>query len=747
MGVKDLPKLLKEGSEKTSFEDERFKNYFWGVDMSALLHRFLCTGDNCKIFFADADIRLNDAIQKIVDDITLIRDNSQHVVCVFDGYSYPAKKQTSKLRSTKCDDALTEIKQQLDKAEEMYDQNPVEALRIRTHQLNNTRACVFRRLNFTADVILELKKLDSVSVVIAPYEADHQLGYLCSNKKIDAVYTVDSDLYMYGARKLMFYDRNELLYQDFTDTTKHENFIKRTLDCEYFKTQTLDQQNKLIKRVIDEDHLVCYAILMGCDYISSAVRLHKERKKQYILYLQTRDDENPSLAYTIWLNNLAKIAQIPNTATARLSERDRNNYSQAFNNTYNRIISAPVFAYTDLNATVTDNSSVKLAPLCLQMDLLNNNNEKWIKELNFEGNTFNPSFFMDLNATCDEICYAEKIPDPGDVTMIGKTVEVKTKDLETREDTFSTNKDEWSVPREYLIHSSNQSALYYTNSVLKKYLEGGGMYNNNDLTEKQLIDLVKERFQLAATVEILMIRPPLGQVVREGWISTKCLVPREGEIHVSSCQSTIDYIRSEVETIDAAVIERMVFEACDINNRNKSLQRAIKLFANGHVLLHTLQVTPTYFVDEAGTQLDVQTLELKVAASQGANDLHRLRIVLRDNGDQPDYLMKPSGFDGCTCPSGLGGCSHLYAALGMMQIIQTDKDITYESMQQLMPQPCHTFQSVAVPLATALDIMKGKRKGRSESTGKKKEQKKKLQQHLATIQNMIQEEDYDNFNH
>ena len=63
----------------------------------------------------------------------------------------------------------------------------------------------------------------------------------------------------------------------------------------------------MIKRVIDEDPLVCYAILMGCDYISNAVRLRQDGKKQYILYLQTFDNEDASKAYDIWLNNLSKL--------------------------------------------------------------------------------------------------------------------------------------------------------------------------------------------------------------------------------------------------------------------------------------------------------------------------------------------------------------------------------------------------------------------------------------------------------
>ena len=52
---------------------------------------------------------------------------------------------------------------------------------------------VYRRTNFTANVILELKMLPNVKVIIAHFEAVHQMYYLYKRKFVDGVYTKDSN--------------------------------------------------------------------------------------------------------------------------------------------------------------------------------------------------------------------------------------------------------------------------------------------------------------------------------------------------------------------------------------------------------------------------------------------------------------------------------------------------------------------------------------------------------------------------
>ena len=89
-----------------------------------------------------------------------------------------------------------------------------------------TNIAVYRRANFTADVILELKKLPNVKVIHAPFEADHQLYHLYKCKLIDGVYTKDSDLYILGVRTLLIMcDGNKRHATDDRSILKRDTFV------------------------------------------------------------------------------------------------------------------------------------------------------------------------------------------------------------------------------------------------------------------------------------------------------------------------------------------------------------------------------------------------------------------------------------------------------------------------------------------------------------------------------------------
>lgn len=47
-------------------------------------------------------------------------------------------------------------------------------------------------------------KAEDVSYVVAPYEADAQLAYLEKKGHIDGIITEDSDLLVFGCRKVLF---------------------------------------------------------------------------------------------------------------------------------------------------------------------------------------------------------------------------------------------------------------------------------------------------------------------------------------------------------------------------------------------------------------------------------------------------------------------------------------------------------------------------------------------------------------
>lgn len=52
-------------------------------------------------------------------------------------------------------------------------------------------------------LIIELKK-NNIEFIVAPYEADAQLAYLCRTGYVDFILTEDSDLLAFGAPKVLY---------------------------------------------------------------------------------------------------------------------------------------------------------------------------------------------------------------------------------------------------------------------------------------------------------------------------------------------------------------------------------------------------------------------------------------------------------------------------------------------------------------------------------------------------------------
>lgn len=49
-----------------------------------------------------------------------------------------------------------------------------------------------------------MKRIPGVRYIVAPYEADAQLGFLARNGHVDAVITEDSDVLLFGCTRVLF---------------------------------------------------------------------------------------------------------------------------------------------------------------------------------------------------------------------------------------------------------------------------------------------------------------------------------------------------------------------------------------------------------------------------------------------------------------------------------------------------------------------------------------------------------------
>ena len=127
---------------------------------------------------------------------------------------------------------------------------------------------------------IEALKLKNVEYVVAPYEADAQLAYLCKTKTVYAVISEDSDLLAFGCTRVIF---------------KLQNDLTGTEIC-------IDDLG-MIKEMRNWDHKrfrqMC--ILSGCDYLDSPPGIGV---KTSIKLLQKTD------AYTVCdINSVDKIME------------------------------------------------------------------------------------------------------------------------------------------------------------------------------------------------------------------------------------------------------------------------------------------------------------------------------------------------------------------------------------------------------------------------------------------------------
>lgn len=99
------------------------------------------------------------------------------------------------------------------------------------------------------EVILELRSMN-VEYVVAPYEADAQLAYLCSIGYIESVISEDSDLLVFGCKRVIF----KMKLDGWGQEIKLLNLGANT-------TMSFDKWT--------HDMFMHMCILSGCDYIKS----------------------------------------------------------------------------------------------------------------------------------------------------------------------------------------------------------------------------------------------------------------------------------------------------------------------------------------------------------------------------------------------------------------------------------------------------------------------------------------------
>ena len=193
MGIKDLLKVLEKDVEVTNIS--RFRGGKVAIDASGWLHKSLWVSVDD---YVDSNFGKDEQlyVDFFVTRITNMRLCGTEPVFVFDGKRHAMKGETQAKRRDARQTFLEQGHKLLRNISQTADIQCKRKLR------TEAVTCFQRGLTVTHEmeraVISALRRMD-VTVIVAPYEADVQLAYLCRIGMCQAILTEDSDVMVYAA--------------------------------------------------------------------------------------------------------------------------------------------------------------------------------------------------------------------------------------------------------------------------------------------------------------------------------------------------------------------------------------------------------------------------------------------------------------------------------------------------------------------------------------------------------------------
>ncbi|XP_012058070.1 PREDICTED: exonuclease 1 [Atta cephalotes] len=256
MGITGLLPFLEKSSRKTNIKE--FSGGTVAIDSYCWLHKgaFSCAE---KLMMGET----TDAyVVYCMKYIKMLLRYKIKPILVFDGQRLPAKEQT-------------EIKRR--KTRELNRRKAIELIQM--GQVTEGTNLLRRAVDITHAIALELIKQcqnENIDCIIAPYEADAQLAYLNISGIADIVITEDSDLTLFGCKKIFF--KMDLV----------GNGILIAQDQLHLAMNVRPEQFEM-----DKFRHIC--ILSGCDYLPSlpGIGLGKARK-----FITKSTDQNIHRALT-----------------------------------------------------------------------------------------------------------------------------------------------------------------------------------------------------------------------------------------------------------------------------------------------------------------------------------------------------------------------------------------------------------------------------------------------------------------
>lgn len=185
---------------KTLIPSDVFRGMRIGLDLSGWIYCLAMREDLILNVVEDEDFEglLNCLRSKLQHLLTCVP-----LLVVLDGAALPQKAQTTRERKLKSFRAIEELRTLLNLDESEID--PKRRKDLARKCFSRSPALNAALIDFLFNLQEESRKLPyRLCFTIAPYEADSQLAYYNRENIIEAILTMDADLIIFGAKKIIY---------------------------------------------------------------------------------------------------------------------------------------------------------------------------------------------------------------------------------------------------------------------------------------------------------------------------------------------------------------------------------------------------------------------------------------------------------------------------------------------------------------------------------------------------------------
>jgi flap endonuclease-1 len=268
MGIKNLNSVIKESTKTITFDKLRHTKI--GIDFSLFLYRFIYNNNN--------------PIECFLRQIHLFFRHNILPVYVIDGDAPIEKRTTLEKRAQKRQKMYDDIARLLEK--KMENNSPTTNSRIHSELTKLERRCVIFSQKQIQDLFYFFEIL-GIPVIRENEEADFILAKLSAANKIDYILSDDSDVLVFGAKKVL------------------KNFSITDEKCQLY---TLDDILENIDVTFHKFVDIC--IMCGCDYTTKIKNMNCSKSFQLITQYGSIEEVINNTEYNINLEQIERAREL-----------------------------------------------------------------------------------------------------------------------------------------------------------------------------------------------------------------------------------------------------------------------------------------------------------------------------------------------------------------------------------------------------------------------------------------------------